>query len=382
MRASVYLDHNATTPIDESVFETMLPFLKGNFGNASSRHEFGTVARRAIDNARQQVAAAVGVQASQVIFVSGGTEANNLFIKGMAAKLKPSQIAVSSVEHPCVEKAAHDLTKQGWKLRKLPVDANGCLRKTESATILSEPTTLVSVMLANNETGVILDVAAISEQARSAGAWMHSDAVQAFGKIPVNFEQLGVHALTISGHKIYGPKGAAALIVDKRLDMAPLLSGGRHERGMRAGTENVAGIVGFGAACELAMQRMDTLASKLQSMRDKLEIGVLETGGKIFGAETQRIPNTSFFAFPGVEGETLVVQLDKAGFAVASGSACSSLNTGPSVVLTAMGVEKDLAKNAIRVSFGKDNDLTQVNDFLLALRKILTDLKNLSALAV
>jgi cysteine desulfurase len=382
MKPAVYLDHNATTPIDDRVFETMLPFLKGQFGNASSRHEFGTVARRAIESAREQVAVAVGVQASQVIFVSGGTEANNLFIKGTAAKLKPTQLAISSVEHPCVERAAHELTKQGWKLRKLPVDGEGRLRKAEMISILSEPTAIVSVMLANNETGVILDVAETAQQARNIGAWMHSDAVQAFGKIPVNFEKLGVHALTISGHKIYGPKGAAALIVDKRIDMAPLLSGGRHEKGMRAGTENVAAIVGFGMACEIAMQRMDTLATQLKKLREKLEAGIHELGAQIFGAQAERIPNTSFFAFPGVEGETLVVQLDRAGFAVASGSACSSLNTGPSVVLTAMGVEKDLAKNAIRVSLGKDNNAAQIDEFLSALKKILTNLRNLSAIAV
>ena len=253
MNAQVYLDHNATTPIDESVLEAMLPFLRQQHGNASSRHEMGTVARRAVDHAREQVAAAVGARPSQVVFTSGGTEANNLFIKGAAAMLRPQQIVVSAIDHPCVAMPARDLVRAGWTLRRLCVDASGVADLGDLDAALRLPTGIVSTMLANNETGVLQPVAAIAARAREARAWMHSDAVQALGKVPVDFESLGVHGLTVSAHKLRGPKGAGALVLDKRIELKPLLHGGGHESGMRSGTENVPAIVGFGAACDLAV---------------------------------------------------------------------------------------------------------------------------------
>jgi cysteine desulfurase len=253
----IYLDHNATTPIAEPVLDAMLPFLRESFGNASSRHELGTHAREAVEAAREQVAAAVGVQPVQVVFTSGGTEANNLLIKGAAGRTKPAQVAVSAIEHPCVREPAKQLVRQGWTFAELGVEAEGTLRLSDVTAALSTPTGIVSVMLANNETGAIQPVAAIGEQARAAGAVMHSDAVQALGKMPVRFAELNVDAMTVSSHKIYGPKGAGALIVDKRLDLLPLLAGGGHERGARSGTENVAAIVGFGVACELAQASLD-----------------------------------------------------------------------------------------------------------------------------
>ena len=270
----VYFDHNATTPVDDKVLEAMLPYLRENFGNASSRHELGTVARRAVDAAREQVAALVNVQPSQVIFVSGGTEGNNLFVKGAAGYLKPTQVAVSAVEHPCVAKPAQELARQGWKVRKLAVTPDGQLALTDVDAAFREPTGIVSVMLVNNETGVVLDVAAVAERARAAGAWMHTDAVQALGKIPVDFRSLGVHAMTISAHKIYGPKGAGALVIDKRLLLRPIIHGGGHEQGLRSGTENVAAIVGFGAASTLAAGRIEQLSQRLETMRARLERGL------------------------------------------------------------------------------------------------------------
>jgi cysteine desulfurase len=300
----------------------MLPFLRGRYGNASSRHELGTVARRAVDAAREQVAALVNVRPLQVIFVSGGTEANNAFIKGAASYLKPSQVAVSAIEHPCVARPAQELARAGWKLRKLAVTGDGALDMIDLEAALREPTGLVSVMLANNETGVVQDVAAAAERARRAGAWMHTDAVQALGKIPVDFPALNVHAMTLSAHKIYGPKGAGALVVDKRLELRPLIHGGGHEQGLRSGTENVPAIVGFGAACELAASRLDELAPRLEALRARLEQGLRGMGAVIFGAAAPRIPNTSYFAFDRIEGETLVIELDKAGHAVAPGAAC------------------------------------------------------------
>jgi len=378
----VYLDHNATTAPDERVLAAMLPYLREQYGNASSRHEFGTLARKAVNHAREQVAALVGAQPAQVIFTSGGTESNNAFIKGAAGMLRPSQIAVSAIEHPCVAKPAQELARAGWKVRKLAVDGDGRIDLADVAQALAEPTGIVSVMLANNETGVVQNVAAVAEKARAARAWMHTDAVQALGKIAVDFSALNVHAMTLSAHKIYGPKGAGALVLDKRIELKPLLSGGGHEQGLRSGTENVPGIVGFGAACELAGQRLRELAPRLAAMREELERGLNGMGAVIFGAGAPRIPNTSYFAFRGIEGETLVIELDKAGFAVASGAACSSTSTEPSATLLAMGVEPALARGAVRLSLGHGNTAVQVADFLRALGAIVSRLQRLTAIAV
>ena len=377
----VYFDHNATTPLDDKVFEAMLPYLRKNFGNASSRHELGIVARRAVDTARQQVGALVNAQPSQVIFVSGGTEANNLFIKGAAGYLKQSQVAVSAIEHPCIAKPAQELARQGWKVRKFAVTRIGQLDFADVDAALKEPTGIVSVMLVNNETGVILDVAAAAERARAAKAWMHTDAVQALGKIPVDFQSLGVHAMTVSAHKIYGPKGAAALIMDKRLQLRPIIHGGGHEQGLRSGTENVAAIAGFGAACELAAGRMQHLAQRQEAMRARLERGLNEMGAIMFGDEAPRVANTSYFAFKGIMGETLVIELDKAGYAVAPGAACSSANPEPSATLLAMGVDPELARGAVRFSLGAGNTPPQIDEFLKTLKSVVTRLRNLTAIA-
>ena len=378
----IYFDHNATTPIDESVFEAMLPYLRDRYGNASSRHELGTVARKAVNLAREQVAALVNVQPSQVIFVSGGTEANNLFIKGAAGYLKPAQIAVSGIEHPCVAKPAQDLARQGWKLWQLAADAEGRADLADLDKALKEPTGIVSLMLANNETGVIQPVAEAAERARRAKAWMHTDAVQALGKMAVDFGALGVHAMTLSAHKLYGPKGAGALIVDKGLQLRPLIHGGGHEQGLRSGTENVPAIVGFGAACELAASRHATTGPRLERLRTRLEEGLRGLGAVIFGARAPRIPNTSYFAFKGVVGETLVIELDRGGFAVAPGAACSSASPEPSATLVALGVDSELARGAVRLSLGVANTQREIDDFLRVLKAILSRLKGLTAMAV
>ena len=378
----VYLDHNATTPVDDRVLEAMLPFLRQHYGNASSRHELGTQARRAVNIAREQVAALVRVQPSQVIFTSGGTEANNMFIKGAAGYLKPSQIAVSAIEHPCVAKPAQELGRTGWKVRKLAVTADGRIDLSDVRAALNEPTGIVSVMYANNETGVIQDVPAVAELARKARAWIHTDAVQALGKIDVDFAALNVHGMTLSAHKIYGPKGSGALVVDKRIELRPLIAGGGHEQGMRSGTENVPAIVGFGAAAELAAERREAVAQRLQALRAQLESGLHELGAIVFGEGAPRIPNTTYFAFRHIDGETLVVELDKLGFAVAAGAACSSASIEPSATLMAMGVDRELARGAVRFSLGVANTDDEVARFVQALKGLVKRLKGLTAMAV
>ncbi|HSD60311.1 MAG TPA: cysteine desulfurase family protein [Burkholderiales bacterium] len=380
--AATYLDHNATTPVDEAVLAAMLPYFREKFGNASSRHEFGTVARKALDTAREQVAAALQVRPTQVIFTSGGSEANNLFLRGAAGYLKPSQIAVSAVEHPCVAKPAQELARRGWTLRKLAVDGEGRLDMADLDTALAEPTGIVSVMLANNETGVIYDVAAVAEKARAKGALVHSDAVQAFGKIPFDFPSLKVHALTLSGHKFHAPKGTGVLVVDKKVALKPQILGGGHESGLRAGTENVPAIVGLGVACERAAQRVAEAGPRLAALRERLEQGLAGLGAVIFGRGVERLPNTSYFAVPGIAGETLVIQLDQAGYACASGAACSSGASRVSGVLGAMGVPEELGRGAVRLSLGRDSTAAQVDGFLQALAGALERLRSLAGVAV
>jgi cysteine desulfurase len=377
----VYFDHNATTQIDGRVLDAMLPWMRTQSGNPSSRHQFGRAAREAVAQAREQVARACGAQASQVVFTASGTEANNLAIKGLADYVPRGQILSSAVEHPCVTRSAMAMRALGHTSNSIPVNSDGKVDRAEMKAQLGRPTSLVSVMLANNETGVLQDVSELAELARGHGSLMHTDAVQALGKIALNFNDLNVHAMTVSSHKLHGPQGAAALILDKRVDIQPLLHGGGQERGLRSGTENVAAIVGFGLACELASQQLTDYQSHTLSLRTQLEKGLASMNASIFGAQSTRLSNTSFFAMDGIEGETLVVALDRKGYAVASGSACSSDSTEPSAVLLAMGVQEELARGAVRVSLGTQNSAQQVADFLQHLQQEILRLKQLSAMA-
>ena len=378
---TAFFDHNSTTALKPQVLDAMLPWLGQVSGNPTSRHVFGRNARDAMALARTQIAECVGVQPSQVVFTSGGTEANNFAVKGIAANLAPAQLLISAIEHPCVSKPAQSLAWHDWKVATLPVTPDGTLDLQQAEHALSTRTGLVSCMLANNETGALQPVAELAALAKAHGAFIHTDAVQAFGKVAVNFQQLGVHAMTISSHKVGGPVGVGALILDKRVDIAPLLHGGGQEKGLRSGTENVAGIVGFARACQLAMETLQSRSTMTQGLRDQLEAGLQPLGAVIFARHTARLPNTSFFAIPNIEGETLVTALDKAGFAVASGSACSSDSTEPSHVLLAMGVEADLARGAVRVSLNESNTAEEISQFLAALQKEVQRLKGLSAIA-
>lgn len=379
--SNIYLDHNATTALDPRVLESMLPWMQRQSGNPTSRHVFGRSARDAVEHARTQVAEACGAYASQVIFTGSGTEANNFAIKGIAGNQTGSQILYSAIEHPCVSRPAKAMQQLGCSSDIIGVDTDGILSQSQLQKQLQTSTSVASVMLANNETGTIQNITEIAELVRKAGAFMHTDAVQGLGKVPLSFMDLNVHAMTISSHKIHGPQGAAALILDKRVDIQPLLHGGGQERGLRSGTENVAAIVGFGTACELAVANLTAFTHHTKMLRDTFELGLKALDVTIFGQQTSRLPNTSFFALDGIEGETLVTALDRQGYAVASGSACSSDSTEPSHVLLAMGVKPDLARGAVRVSFGAHNTLSQVTDFLTTLKNEILRLRQLTGIA-
>lgn len=346
-------DFNATTPLAPTVLQAMLPYLEGQGGNPSSRHEFGRAARRAVDAAREAVAAAVGAHPTEIIFTSGGTEASNLLLKGAASLMQPGLLAVGATEHPSVLEPARQLARAGWQTATLAVGSDGVIEPGAVEEVLARRPAIVSAMLANNETGVVQPLREIAAQLASIGCTVHTDAVQALGKLPVDFRELGVSAMTLSAHKIGGPKGAGALVLSKRVDLQPLIAGGGQERDLRSGTENVPAIVGFGRACELLVERR-AAQQLLGAMRDRLERALQEAGATIFGAGADRLANTSFFAFSGIDGETLVGKLDRAGFAVASGSACSSTKPGASHVLLAMGVAEETARGAVRVSFGPE----------------------------
>lgn len=377
--AWVYLDHNASTPMEPSVRLRMEPYLTSCYANASSRHQMGRQGRQAIEQAREQVAAAVNAHPSQVIFTSGGTEANNLAIKGIIHGPRQG-LAVSSIEHSSILAPARAMQKQGARLVELAVNRQGVLDIAALDEALKQPPDLVSVMLANNETGAIQPLLAVADKVRQQGGWIHTDAVQALGKMKVDFRELGVHMLSLSSHKIYGPKGAGALIVDKELDLLPLLDGGGHEKGRRAGTENVAAIVGFGAAAELAQQRLFEDHRQQSALRDALQKMLLEAvpGIEVFATEAERIGNTLFFAVPGIEGQSLLMSLDESGFGVSSSSACGSHHEEPSHVLAAMGVAADIARGSIRVSLGRDTTQSQLEAFVVCLKQQVTRLSSLA----
>ena len=383
--ANIYFDHNATTALDSLVLEAMLPWMQTQTGNPTSRHVAGRAARDAIEYARTQVAEACGAYSAQVTFTASGTESNNFAVKGMAQHVENGQILTSAIEHPCVTKPALSMRNLGHQHQVINVDNNGNIDVAQYKTLLNTPTSLVSVMFANNETGVIQDIAQLAEIARQARALVHTDAVQGVCKIPLSFTDLNVHAMTVSSHKIGGPQGAAALILDKRVDIQPLLHGGGQERGLRSGTENVAAIVGFGMACEIGMANLGNYTQHTSHLRDAFEQGLKALAAQfnlvIFGQAVTRLPNTSFFAIEDIEGETLVMALDRKGFGVASGSACSSDSTEPSHVLLAMGIHPDLARGAVRVSFGNTNSMAEVEHFLTVLRDEVLRLKQLTAIA-
>lgn len=370
----IYLDHNATTPLAPDVRDAMLPALDALYGNPSSIHEAGRLARNALDDARRRVAALVNVHARQVIFTSGGTEANNLALKGVAqrrAKEGRNRILVSSIEHSSIRGPARDLAAAGFVVEEVPVNARGCVLPGAVEARLGPDVVLVSVMLANNETGVLQDVAAISRKVRESGAVMHTDAAQAAGKLPLDFTLAGAHLMTLSAHKLYGPKGAGALVTDGSIDLVSQVTGGGQEADLRSGTENLAGIIGFGAAAKLAREVQPARAESARRLRDRLEENlVIRPGVTVFGRDSARLPNTCQFAIAGMDGETVQMGLDRQGIAVSTGSACHSKSSDPSHVLLAMGVDPGLARGAVRVSFGDGNTNADVDALLAALDRV------------
>ena len=364
----IYFDHNATTPLDERVLATMLPFLHSYYGNPSSLYRHGRLARSAIDTAREQVAALVNVSPAQIIFTSGGTEANNLALANCTGKL-----AVSAIEHPSVLAAALQLCPDN---QYLAVDNNGIVTQNAINQILNDPVQLISIMLANNETGVIQPIADYADQLKARGIKVHTDAVQALGKIPIDFNALNVDLMSLSSHKIYGAKGCGALIVDRNMTLKPLLHGGGQEHNLRSGTENVAAIVAFGKAAELAKQELPEHNARLLNLSTSLEQQLATLPNiTIFAQHALRLPNTVMFGIADIDGEMLVMQLDQKNIAISSGSACASGGSSPSHVLLAMGINPEQAKTAVRVSLGAGNTHEEIDSFVNWVKSFCADKK-------
>jgi cysteine desulfurase len=363
----VYLDNNATTPVLPEVMEAMRPYFTEHFGNASSIHHYGQETRSAVERARESVAALLGCRASEIVFTSGGTEADNLALAGL---VKPGDhVITSSVEHHAVLFACKHLQETGNDVSYLPVDGRGLVDPGDVRRALRPNTKFISVMMANNETGIIQPVEEIGKIAAEAGVMFHTDAVQAVGKIPVDVKRVGCHALSLSGHKLHAPQGVGALYVRKGTRLQPLFYGGRHERSRRAGTENVPGVVGLGKAAELVMQGFAKgVDENMAALRDHLQQSILSRveEATINGEGAPRVPNTTNISFNNIEGEPLVIALDLKGLAVSTGAACASGAIEPSHVLIAMGLRGARARGSIRFSLGKQN-LAEDVDFALSL---------------
>ena len=380
----IYLDHNATTPLHPEVLEAMLPYYKEAFGNPSTIYSFGQETRKATDEARETVANLIGASPEEIIFTSGGTEADNLALKGVAAALekKGKHIVASSIEHHAVLSTLKYLEKRGYKVSFLPVDEHGWLDPGEVQEAITSQTILISVMHANNEVGTIEPISEIGEIAQKAGIYLHTDAVQTIGKIKVNVDDLKVDLLSLSAHKFYGPKGVGALYVRKGTRIYPLLHGGYQERRRRAGTENVAGIVGLGKVAEIAPKEMVQQSRRESNLRDRLEKMIRENINhcQLNGHPTQRLPNTLNVSFEFIEGESLILNLDLKGIAVSTGSACTSGSLEPSHVLMAMGVAPEIAQGSIRFSLGRDNQKEDIDYTVENLVEIVTRLREMSPL--
>ena len=359
----VYLDHNATTPVDPRVLEAMLPALREGFGNASSLHWFGQQARAALDEARAEVARLIGANPAEIVFTSSGTEADNLALRGAAGIARPPRrgIGYSAVEHHAVMNTARSLAEEGWPVASVRATADGVIDLEDLASKVDETTALVAAMLANNETGVIQPLPEVVRIARARGALVHCDAVQAAGKIEVDVRALDVDLLALSGHKIYAPKGVGVLYVKRGTRLRPWVRGGSQERNRRAGTENIPGIVGMGRAAAIAREELAAESVRLSALRDRLEERLLAIPGTRRNGDGPRVPNTTNVSFAGIEAESLLMALDLAGVAVSTGAACAAGALEPSHVLRAMGLPMERVQGSVRFSLGRSTHEADVD---------------------
>jgi len=381
----VYLDNNATTRMREEVLEAMLPYYKDIYGNASSVHQFGRVARVAIDKAREQVASLLGASAAEeIIFTSGGTESDNFAIKGASHALRHrgNHIITSTIEHSAVLNACRALEKDGSSVTYVPVDGNGLVKADDIRKAISDKTVLVTIMYANNEVGTIEPVEEIGRICKERGVYFHTDAVQAVGKVIFDVKTVGADLLSMSAHKIYGPKGVGAIYIKKGTKIDSIMHGGHHEMNKRAGTENVAGIVGLGKAAELAKKEIVEEVRKLKELRDYFYKGVISNipHVRLNGDPEKRLPNTLNVGFKYLEGESIILNLDLEGIAASTGSACTSGTLEPSHVLTGMGIDAADAQGSVRFSLGRDNTKEDIDYVLAALPPIIQRLREMSPL--
>ncbi|HMM21237.1 MAG TPA: cysteine desulfurase NifS [Selenomonadales bacterium] len=380
----IYFDHSATTPVDREAAALALEYMTDKFGNASSIHSFGRESRKAVDAAREQVAALLGATPNEIFFTSGGTEGDNLAIKGVAFanRKKGNHIITSAIEHHAILHTCEYLEKQGYEVTYLPVDEYGMVRIEDLKKAITDKTILISIMFANNEVGTLQPVKEIGRIAREKGIYFHTDAVQAAGNYPIDVNELNIDLLTLSGHKFHAPKGIGALYIRRGVKVDEIQHGGGHERNMRAGTENVPGIAGLGKAAEIAKRDMEKKTARLRSMRDRIirEITEKIPHIKLNGHPTERMPGNVNFSFLYVEGESLLLNLDLKGIAASSGSACTSGSLDPSHVLLAMGMTHEVAHGSLRVTLGRDNTDEDVDYFLEVLPEIISRLRAMSPL--
>ena len=380
----IYMDHSATSPVDIEVFNAMKPYFVESYGNASTLYSLGREARRAMESSREKVASIIGANTDEIIFTSGGTESDNIAIKGTAYRFKRrgNHIITSNIEHPAVDETCKYLEKNGFEVTYLPVEKDGIVNSSDLEDAITDKTILITVMHANNEIGTIQPISEIGEIARENKIYFHTDAVQSVGKIPVNVEELNVDMLSLSAHKLYGPKGVGALYIKKGVRVEPIIHGGGHEKGIRPGTENVAGIVGLGKACEISENNLEEEAQYLTSMRDELIKRVLSEIDESYlnGHPTKRLPNNINFRFTGIEGESLVLHLDSKNIASSTGSACSSKKLEASHVLMALGLKEVQAHGSLRLTLGKENKVEDIDYVIESIKNAVDTLRKMSPL--
>jgi len=376
----IYLDNAASTQIHEDVLNSMLPYLKEQYGNPSSMHRYGRLAHKAIEKARKQIASLINAEPSEILLTSGGTESNNTALRGIVMKNTSGQIITSSIEHDAILEPCKKLTQNGFDVDYLPVNSFGMVKCSDLQNHISEKTNLVSIMFGNNEVGTIQPISEIAKICNDHKVPFHTDAIQAVGKIPIDVKELGIDLLSISSHKLYGPKGIGALYIKNGIDADPLILGGGQERGLRSGTENVASIVGFGKACEIAKNNLNENISQMRKLRDILVEKVLNEIPEVIlnGHSQSRLPNNAHFTFLGVNGEDLIIKLDEYGIAASTGSACSVNTQKASHVLQAMGFSHEQITGSLRLTIGIFNDQKEIEQTVNVLKKVVKELRSVS----